>query len=91
MDDNTFWGLMSIFQAHDTHGIPIHDIADQLNSEGLTINWFEWTKDAIRAGWTYEKIKATITEINDRLYGNSWREYEHIVPVMYLTLTKEKK
>lgn len=81
--------MTKIFQAHDTHGIPIQDLSDQLNSEGYAINWLDWMKDAIKAKWTYQQIKRTINEVNDKTYGKKWRELEYLIPVIYLGLKND--
>lgn len=81
--------MSEVFKAHDTYGVPIQDIADQLLSEGLAINWMDWMKSAIDHGWTYEKIKKTIVSVNDKTYGNSWLDYQYLIPLLYLKLTDE--
>ena len=82
--------MSEIFKAHDTYGIPIQEIADQFSSEGLAINWLEWMKEAINHGWNYEKIRKTIHHVNNQTYGGAWLEYQHLIPIMYLSLTEEK-
>lgn len=81
---------MSIFKLHDTYGVPIEIIAEQADIEGLAIDWKIWMKEAISAGWKYEKISKTITHINDFLYGNNWHRFKYLIPKMYLDMVGEE-
>lgn len=78
---------IDLFKLHDTHGIPIQFIAEELDHCNLSFNWLIWMKSAIDAGWTYEKIKSTICDVNNQIYDRSWKQYEYLIPTMYLILT----
>ena len=74
---------VSVFALHDTHGIPLWLIAQTVLDRGLMINWKTWMKDAIAAGWGYDKIKSTIHDINDSFFGNEWHPCRWIIPALY--------
>ncbi len=82
---------MNVFQLHDTHGIPIEFIAESFMENGMMINWFDWMKSAVKAGWKYEKISATIHMVNDNLFENKWYALEYTIPLMYLKITENKE
>lgn len=79
-----------VFPLHDTYGVPIEYIAEEVDHAGLAINWIEWMRDAVRAGWKYEKIRETIWRVNDGLYGKVWRDRAHFIPSLYLIMMDEK-
>jgi hypothetical protein len=72
-----------VFKLHDTYGIPIEFIADY-----FFWCWNSWMKEAIRAGWKYEKIRNTIFKINSEIFGKEWEKYKIIIPKMYIKLTE---
>lgn len=91
----------SVFELHDTHGYPIEEIAREAMDRDLLIirayheaqimiKWIPWVKDAVKAGWSYDKINRTITNVLDENYGTSWHSMKWAIPVVYLGLTKNR-
>lgn len=80
---------MTPFKAHDTHGIPIQETASALFDRGLFVDWKEFMREAIIAGWTYDKIKSTIHSVNDEFFGKEWQSVRLVVPKMFVSLCDE--
>lgn len=60
---------MTVFQLSDTHGLPLSETVARLHGMGAVVAWDRYAAEAIRAGWTPEKIRSTVREALVEVHG----------------------
>lgn len=68
-----------VFKMGDTYGFPLEDSILAAESHGAVVSWPTFIKDAMKAGWTFEKVTQRI--------ASAFRELGRPVPDALSKLT----
>lgn len=62
------------FRFVDEQGVPLEVVVSRLEEQGKMMDWLDFHRDSVEAGWSTERTTSRLREAVGDVYGPRWAE-----------------